>query len=250
MQTRVVGALIFISFVALVLVYGQPSAQNCTPVPLVDAQIQTVSWIGCQLNGTITTSSGTSSVNLSADKTGCPVASKVPGQLWVRYAPSNNNVAILSDHSITDPMPPLCQATPTPSGSHYTQGYVFSKSSGGVRVPGARVELRQGSTLLATSIADANALYSFVSAPVGATLQASAPGITFAPVTVGTAQDVYLYGGAAPTPSPTPAPQCGKVAWPDTESGQDKVLDDQWKNRCRLKKNLSGKFAQFEKVSP
>lgn len=250
-------AVITLFAIALLLAYGQPSAQNCTPVPLVDSQIQVASWIGCQLNGTITTQSGSTSVNLFADSVGCPVASKVPGLLWVRYAPSNNNVAVLSSHTITDPMPPLCQT----SGTVSIQGFVYTQQVGGVRVPNARVEVRQGSTVLQTKQTNSDGLFSFANVPVGSVLVASFAGLDFTPVTV-TANppptgNYFLYGGVVvPSPSPTPtstptpspAPECGKVAWPSTEAAQDKVLADQWLNRCRLKKNLSGAFAEFEKV--
>lgn len=59
-----------------------------------------------------------------------------------------------------------------------------------------------------------------------------------------------------PIPAPTPTPSgCGpkgdgKVAWPSTEGKQDAVIAEQWVRRCRLKRNLSGAYAEFERVAP
>jgi len=50
-------------------------------------------------------------------------------------------------------------------------------------------------------------------------------------------------------PDPTPVPPVvKKVAWPKQEGKQDIVLAQQWAERYRLKRNLSGEFAEFEKV--
>lgn len=52
-----------------------------------------------------------------------------------------------------------------------------------------------------------------------------------------------------PTPNPTPAPPAvNKVAWPKHEAQQDKILATQWALGFRLKRNLTGEFAEFEKV--
>lgn len=57
----------------------------------------------------------------------------------------------------------------------------------------------------------------------------------------------------APTPAPTPqpAPQptaIRKVAWPTGEAKQNAILSAQWQERYRLKRHLSGAWAEFELV--
>lgn len=54
----------------------------------------------------------------------------------------------------------------------------------------------------------------------------------------------------APVPSPLPVPASAirKVAWPTGTAKQNLMLDNQWKDRYRLKRHLSGAFVEFEKV--
>lgn len=54
-----------------------------------------------------------------------------------------------------------------------------------------------------------------------------------------------------PTPSPAPVPTqpvLRKVSWPTGEAKQNVILDTQWKERYRMKRHLSGAYAEFEKV--
>lgn len=51
-----------------------------------------------------------------------------------------------------------------------------------------------------------------------------------------------------PPPPIPPKPDVRTVAWPATEAAQDKVLAQQWKERYRMKRNLKGDKAEFEKV--
>lgn len=52
-----------------------------------------------------------------------------------------------------------------------------------------------------------------------------------------------------PTPLPSPTPSIvKKVDWPKSEAEQDKILAAQWQLGYRLKRNLSGNYAEFEKV--
>lgn len=56
--------------------------------------------------------------------------------------------------------------------------------------------------------------------------------------------------GPAPNPpDPIPVPPVTRrVAWPKQEAKQDIVLNEQWALGYRLKRNLGGDFAEFEKV--
>lgn len=52
-----------------------------------------------------------------------------------------------------------------------------------------------------------------------------------------------------PIPAPAPTvPTIKKVAWPSGEAKQDAVIAEQWKDRYRLKRHLSGAWVEFEKV--
>jgi hypothetical protein len=51
-----------------------------------------------------------------------------------------------------------------------------------------------------------------------------------------------------PTPVPSPAPTLKKVAWPTGEAKQNAILDTQWAAGYRMKRHLSGAWAEFEKV--
>jgi hypothetical protein len=44
------------------------------------------------------------------------------------------------------------------------------------------------------------------------------------------------------------APEVRRVAWPSTEGGQNTVVAAQWLEGFRFKRNLTGAWAEFEKV--
>lgn len=56
-------------------------------------------------------------------------------------------------------------------------------------------------------------------------------------------------GVVVPPPPPPPPPELlRKVSWPSGENNQNAVLSAQWAERYRLKRNLRGAFAEFERV--
>lgn len=48
--------------------------------------------------------------------------------------------------------------------------------------------------------------------------------------------------------SKAPTGALKQVTWPGTEGAQNKVLEEQWALGYRIKRNIRGKFADFEKV--
>lgn len=64
----------------------------------------------------------------------------------------------------------------------------------------------------------------------------------------------FAWMSASPTPNPPdpipvpPIVTLKKVAWPKTEAKQDAVLAEQWTLGFRMKRNLTGDYAEFEKV--
>lgn len=52
-----------------------------------------------------------------------------------------------------------------------------------------------------------------------------------------------------PAPQPSPAPALRKVPWPSGEAKQNAILETQWKERYRMKRHLTGAFAEFESVN-
>jgi hypothetical protein len=53
---------------------------------------------------------------------------------------------------------------------------------------------------------------------------------------------------AAADAVPPPQPKIRKVAWPTGETRQNEILAVQWKDGYRMKRHLTGAFAEFEKV--
>lgn len=175
---------------------------------------------------------------------------------------------------------PVPSPTPTPSGGQVVQGYLYV--DGVQYAPGdALVVIKYNEVVQQQQYARAgDALFAFENCPTGGSIVVSAPGSNFPSTPIVASTTFYYISGtkatptptatptpaplpsptATPRPSPTPTPApiptptppptvVKKVDWPKNEDEQDKIIAAQWQLGYRLKRNLPGNFAEFEKVN-